>query len=61
MFFVAWDFLFASTVAFAIAYETQQWFRFYVRFVAYISIVLFVALCMIPIAIFRPGNVHNTV
>lgn len=64
MFVLVWDSLpsfLLFTAILAIIYETQQWFRYYFRFFLYISIVMFSSLCLLPIAAFRPGNVHNTV
>ncbi|XP_032788877.2 1-acyl-sn-glycerol-3-phosphate acyltransferase alpha [Daphnia magna] len=59
--FVSWDVLLVSTVVLAIIYETQSWFRYYFRFTLYISVVMLTSVFLIPVAIFRPGNVHNTV
>ena len=59
--FISWDVLLAITVVLAITYETQQSFRYYFRFSLYITIVMVFAMFLIPIAMFRPGNVHNTV
>ena len=39
----------------------NTFFRFYMRFTLYIGIVMLFSLLLLPIAIFRPGNVHNTV
>lgn len=58
---IAWDVLLILIVVLAITYETQGWFRYYFRFFLYITIVMIFAVLLIPIAIFRPGNVHNTV
>ena len=59
--FVGWDIVLVVTVVLAITYETQSWFRYYFRFFLYIAIVMIFSLFLIPVALFRPGNVHNTV
>lgn len=61
MLLVSWDVLLVLIVALVITYETQSRFRYHFRYVLYVAVVMLHALLLIPVAVLRPGNVHNTV
>jgi len=61
MIILPWDELLLLMVVVAVVYETYQPFRFICRSALFFSVNMSFALFLIPIAMFRPGNVHNTV
>jgi len=61
MIILPWDGLLLFTVVIAVMYEMFPQFRFFCRLALFFSVNMVCAILLIPIAIFRPGNVHNTV
>lgn len=61
MIFLPWDLLLIILFVAAVVYETHQKVRYYVRFSLFFGIVSLAAVILIPVALFRPGDVHNTV
>ena len=61
MIILPWDGLLLFTVVIAVMYEKFPQFRFFCRLALFFSVNMVCAVLLIPIAIFRPGNVHNTV
>lgn len=61
MLLLSWDVLLILMVMLVITYETQSRCRYFCRYILYVAVVMVHAIFLIPVAMLRPGDVHNTV